>query len=377
MCHKYCSTQWSGWTRHRRSDALGFNTSSTERKIQKSTGARVHGRRLPPLPLSWQHQGKVWNLWRWKWRIKIFSCDPGSFRWSNHLTKTDELRDASLQMETTQLSRGSGGKERKEGGKTDNLLHYSWSFQQRCRRSRIHYRYQETNKSTVLNTLETWTRSSVLDSLVHSTRCWSGILTNKFWCHYYVPVCAQRMRREGCQRKWKERERELFAKQLAPRERPKENNQTIMGSCEIQHCKACLGKPRVICRPGTLTHMHQGVAIGRKRKSNYWLQSRRHPQWRNLQGRAVHAKNCRTDSKTSDYKEFFLRRLIWGQHSLWECREENSWSRQLRVAWNSAKNLQSTMSTMLLMHWGWIWSLSMRRKVEYIRRNDLQHQTKN
>ena len=48
------------------------------------------------------------------------------------------------------------------GGKND---------QQRCRWSRINYRCQETMESTLSNSLETWTRCSVLDPLVHSTRC--------------------------------------------------------------------------------------------------------------------------------------------------------------------------------------------------------------
>ena len=39
-------------------------------------------------------------------------------------------------------------------------------------------------------------------------------------------------------------------------------------------------------------------------------------------------------------------------------REENSWSRQLRVTWNSAKNKQSTTSTLLFIHWSWISRMS-------------------
>ena len=35
--------------------------------------------------------------------------------------------------------------------------------------------------------------------------------------------------------------------------------------------QACLGKQRVSCRRGTLTQIHQGVAIGRKRSSNNLL----------------------------------------------------------------------------------------------------------
>ena len=38
----------------------------------------------------------------------------------------------------------------------------------------------------------------------------------------------------------------------------------------------------------------------------------------------------------------------------WEGREENSWSKQLRVAWSSAKNWQSKMSVLLFIHRSWI-----------------------
>ena len=37
----------------------------------------------------------------------MYSCDPGSLRWSDHITKIDELRDDSLQVETMHLSCGS------------------------------------------------------------------------------------------------------------------------------------------------------------------------------------------------------------------------------------------------------------------------------
>ena len=69
---------------------------------------------------------------------RFFSCDPGSFRWNNDFTKTDELRDDSLQMETIHLPRGSstrpilfcrswiGGRKKrtkkKEGKQSSSLL---------------------------------------------------------------------------------------------------------------------------------------------------------------------------------------------------------------------------------------------------------------
>ena len=66
--------------------------------------------------------------------LYLNSCNPGTFRWNDHCTKTDKLRNDSLQMETIHLPRGSsrardqysiaetglvaGGQERKEGRQT-------------------------------------------------------------------------------------------------------------------------------------------------------------------------------------------------------------------------------------------------------------------
>ena len=71
-------------------------------------------------------------------RIETHSCDSGSLRWSDHITKIDELRDDSLQVETIHLSRGSstrpifhgrnwiGGRRKgTQRRKTDNLLYSS------------------------------------------------------------------------------------------------------------------------------------------------------------------------------------------------------------------------------------------------------------
>ena len=64
--------------------------------------------------------------------------------------------------------------------------------------------------------------------------------------------------------------RELFARQLTPRERPKVTLRPS-GSYEIQYCTHASGNRELICRPGTLTRMLQGVAFGRRRKSNSLL----------------------------------------------------------------------------------------------------------
>ena len=70
--------------------------------------------------------------------------------------------------------------------------------------------------------------------------------------------------RQGCRRKWEKR---------IVRQTTKSNTQTIMGSYEIQYCEHASGKPRVISRSGTLTRKFQGVAFGRRRKSNSLLMS--------------------------------------------------------------------------------------------------------
>ena len=61
------------------------------------------------------------------------------------------------------------------------------------------------------------------------------------------------MRRKSCQRKWR---RELFARQLKPRKDQKEHSEIFEGT-RIPTFQACHGKPRVICRRGTLTQFHQ------------------------------------------------------------------------------------------------------------------------
>ena len=143
----------------------------------------------------------------WKdenWRIKIyFRPIQGHSGGNDHITEIDELRDACLQMEAIYLSRGSstrsilhcrnwhaGRRKGKWRRKSNNRLRSSWSVQQRCRWSRINYTYLETKKSTLSKLLKFWTKCIVLDSLVHSTRCWSRILAHGFECHYYVPVCG-------------------------------------------------------------------------------------------------------------------------------------------------------------------------------------------
>ena len=67
--------------------------------------------------------------------------------------------------------------------------------------------------------------------------------------------------------------KESFARQLTPRERSKVTLRPtwVREKSKNARMQACTGKPRVYCRRKTLTQIHQGVAIGRKRSSNNLL----------------------------------------------------------------------------------------------------------
>ena len=82
----------------------------------------------------------------------------------------------------------AGGKERKEGRQTIFFTPLD-PFNSDADEAESITDTTKLRKGTVsIGDLE---RCSVLDSFVHSTRCWSRILANGFQCHYYVPVCAK------------------------------------------------------------------------------------------------------------------------------------------------------------------------------------------
>ena len=134
------------------------------------------------------------------------------------------------------------GRRRKRTKKrtANNFLHSSWPFQQRRQRSRISYRYQETEKSAWSNSLETRTRGSVLGALTLSTKCWFGIWADIFQRHCYVPVRAEGMRRKRCQRK---RETRIVRQTTHASRRTKSNTQRKFGFKEDLTFRASLGKP--------------------------------------------------------------------------------------------------------------------------------------
>ena len=94
-----------------------------------------------------------------------------------------------------------------------------------------------------------------------------------YWIHLSTAQDAGllRTRRQGCQRKWEKR---IVRETAHTSTTTKSNIQTIMGSHEIQYCKR-----------------------------------------RDLQGRAVHAKNRRTSPKTCDCKWNSRIRLTKGEYS--------------------------------------------------------------
>ena len=111
----------------------------------------------------------------------------------------------------------AGGKERKKGRQTIFFTPLD-PFNSDADEAESITDTNETKKSTISNSLETWTRCSVLDSFVHSTRCWSRFWhtgSNAIITYQSVPKeCVVKVVSESGKR-W------LFARQLTPRERPK------------------------------------------------------------------------------------------------------------------------------------------------------------
>ena len=182
-----------------------------------------------------------------KMRIKIYSCDPQSLRRNDHSTEIAELRDDSLQMDAIYLSSTrstlhcrnwiSGRRKGTERRKINNLLRSSWSVHQRCRWSRIYYRYYETKKvqyqihwrpeqdavywihlSTAQDAgLEVWQTGS------------DAIITNQS-----VPKeCVVKVVSESGKR--------FFRETVHTSRTTKSNIQTVVGSYEIQYCEHASG----------------------------------------------------------------------------------------------------------------------------------------
>ena len=153
------------------------------------------------------------------------------------------------------------------------------------------------------------------------------------------------MRREGCQRKWKTAHTSRTTKS---------NSQTTM---------ACLEKPRVICGPGTLTQIHQRVAIGRKRISNNLSISE--------STASPTTKLTRTSSTCKELQNKFRNLAITKEIVIDDSPEDILLSEKTAKKIHEAGNCELHEIQQRTNK-----GMSMRRKVGHVRSNAFQHQTK-
>ena len=170
------------------------HTSSIENgrvyKIPKLTGKRSSRVRMGRIAFTAEASKQVWNLWRWRWKIERYSCDPKTFsvRWLFY--QDWRVKWKILHRSKIHLHRGSSTrsllyyrswigirreKKRKEGVHTlaqegsqalsSQLL---TMFRQRCQCSTSNNRYKEIEEGESSTSLTTWARCKVLNSLVRN-----------------------------------------------------------------------------------------------------------------------------------------------------------------------------------------------------------------
>ena len=144
-------------------------------------------------------------------------------------------------------------------------------FRQQCQRSRSIYRYKEIEEGESSNSLTTWAKCKVLNSLVRNAETNFG---RQSLSHHHVPVSTRRMRCESCQQRWK---RELFAEDSLSLERTKSNTPKYMGSQNSD----VSSMPRE-----TESNLQTWNFDPIPSESRNWPDER-------IQGQAVHAKNWR------------------------------------------------------------------------------------
>ena len=129
-------------------------------------------------------------------------------------------------------------------------------YQQRCRRSRSSYKFQGTEEDELSDSLKVWT--------VQSTEFTCPRHRHKFWqmrlSHHYVPVYAERMRRETCQ-KWR---RELLRNTTEASKGPEVPLRNTWDH-KYSDFEQSMGNPDQKCKCETFIQSHQRVAIGRTR----------------------------------------------------------------------------------------------------------------
>ena len=102
---------------------------------------------------------------------------------------------------------------------------------------------KETEEGELSNSLKTRAKRRVLNSLVRNAGTNFGKQSLR---HRYVPIHAGRKRCKSCQRM----EMRIVRKDNLRLERTRSNTQTIMGSCEIQHCKHASGNREQVANVG-------------------------------------------------------------------------------------------------------------------------------
>ena len=159
-------------------------------------------------------------------------------RWKRFICHVGRARDQYSFAEAGLVAR----RKRTSRRKANNLLHSSCPFNSDADEAES---VSDTSKPREVKYHTHWRPEQDAVYWIHlSTARGAGLefLADRFQCYYYVPVCAKRMRRKGCQRKWKER---IVRQSTYTSQSDKCNTQSIMGSCEIQQLARRLGKPRV------------------------------------------------------------------------------------------------------------------------------------
>ena len=186
---------------------------------------RIYRRGLAPLAQFWKHQDKVWNPYRWKWRIEMESRDQGSLRWSDHITKTDDFLSKFLTSGNDSL--------------ITSVEHESNTPEQKLDGSRNARRKTDNNPLDPFNS-DTNEADSIADlkkprkvkyqsrwRLEQDAVYWMHLSTAQdagleFWQTSSSAIAYQSVPKESVVKVVSESgKRELFAKQLTPRERPK------------------------------------------------------------------------------------------------------------------------------------------------------------
>ena len=145
------------------------------------------------------------------------------YRWKRVIYHVGRARD---QYTIAEAGLVAGGKERKEGRQTIFFTPLD-SFNSDADEAESITDFRKPRK---VHCQIHWIPEQDAVYWIHlstAQKCWTRILSDWFSRHFYIPVCAKRMRRKGCQRKWKE----IIVSKMAHTSRTtKSKTQTIMGS---------------------------------------------------------------------------------------------------------------------------------------------------